>query len=159
MMRVIDMECSVPRRAGDDAAAVPAPGAAAPERPAGYGMANYERIFRSRQGGGDARPTTERSAFVDQLARVGIVRAVPFGASNDEVAELLREYPDRFWVSPGSAGSTACAGCASWSAGCARSSSGPSASPRSSTASRPAIDATTRCTPRPSSSAFPCGST
>jgi uncharacterized protein len=95
-MRVIDMECSVPRRAGDDAAAVPTPGAAAPERPAGYGMANYERIFRSRQGGGDARPSTERSAFVDQLARLGIVRAVPFGASNDEVAELLREYPDRF---------------------------------------------------------------
>jgi uncharacterized protein len=95
-MRVIDMECSVPRRAGDDAAAVPTPGAAAPERPAGYGMANYERIFRSRQGGGDARPSTERSAFVDQLARVGIVRAVPFGASNDEVAALLREYPDRF---------------------------------------------------------------
>ena len=30
------------------------------------------------------------------LDRVGIVRAVPFGTSNDEVAELLREHPDRF---------------------------------------------------------------
>jgi predicted TIM-barrel fold metal-dependent hydrolase len=59
-------------------------------------MANYERIFRSRQGGGDARPTTETSAFVDMLERVGIVRAVPFGTTNDEVADLLREYPDRF---------------------------------------------------------------
>jgi hypothetical protein len=59
-------------------------------------MANYERIFRSRQGGGDARPRTERAAYVELLARVGIVRAVPFGTTNDEVAELLREWPDRF---------------------------------------------------------------
>jgi predicted TIM-barrel fold metal-dependent hydrolase len=99
-MRVIDMECSVPKRgAGDgEAAAAPAPPRDAPptERPAGYGMANYERIFRSRQGGGDARPTTEFSSYVDMLERVGIVRAVPFGASNDEVAELLRAHPDRF---------------------------------------------------------------
>ena len=99
-MRVIDMECSVPRRADGDATAAPPPAAApvapSPERPAGYGMANYERIFRSRQGGGDARPATELSAYVALLQRVGIVRAVPFGTSNDEVAELLREYPDRF---------------------------------------------------------------
>ena len=94
-MRVIDMECNVPRRAGAEApAAAVEPTAAA--RPAGYGMANYERIFRSRQGGGDPRPDTELSAYVQLLERVGIVRAVPFGASNDEVAELLAEYPDRF---------------------------------------------------------------
>ncbi|PYN79723.1 MAG: antibiotic resistance protein [Candidatus Rokuibacteriota bacterium] len=59
-------------------------------------MANYERIFRSRQAGGDTRPSTELSAYVELLARVGIVRALPFGTSNDEVAELLRDYPDRF---------------------------------------------------------------
>jgi hypothetical protein len=93
-MRVIDMECSVPKRVTDGEPT--APGASAAERPAGYGMANYERIFRSRRGGGDARPTTELSAYVEMLARVGIVRAVPFGTSNDEVAELLRDYPDRF---------------------------------------------------------------
>ena len=99
-MRVIDMECSVPRRADGAAPAAVPPAAASvapsPERTAGYGMANYERIFRSRQGGGDARPTTELSAYVELLQRVGIVRAVPFGTANDEVAELLREYPDRF---------------------------------------------------------------
>jgi len=99
-MRVIDMECSVPKRAADDQApAAGAPAAAstaAAGRPAGYGMANYERIFRPRQGGGDARPTSELSTYVEMLARVGIARAVPFGASNDEVAELLRDYPDRF---------------------------------------------------------------
>src|SRR5262245_42095310 len=92
-MRVIDMECSVPRSA---AIAAPAPSPATAERPAGYGMANYERIFRSRQGGGDPRPVTELDAFVEMLERVGIARAVPFGASNDEVAGLLRAHPGRF---------------------------------------------------------------
>ncbi len=99
-MRVIDMECSVPKRAAQDGdapgASAPAPGAPAAERPAGYGMANYERIFRSREGGGDTRPATELSAYVELLERLGIVRALPFGTSNDEVAELLRHYPDRF---------------------------------------------------------------
>jgi hypothetical protein len=96
-MRVIDMECSVPKRvAGEAPPAAAAAKAPAAERPAGYGMANYGRIFRSRQGGGDARPVTELDAYVAMLERVGIVRAVPFGASNDEVAELLREHPDRF---------------------------------------------------------------
>jgi predicted TIM-barrel fold metal-dependent hydrolase len=95
LMRVIDMECSVPKRPSEPPAPAPA-GAPATERPAGYGMANYERIFRSRQGGGDARPRTELDAYVELLERAGIVKAVPFGASNDEVAELLREHPDRF---------------------------------------------------------------
>ncbi|HEV2057031.1 MAG TPA: hypothetical protein VGV06_17965 [Methylomirabilota bacterium] len=34
-------------------------------------MANYERIFRSRQDGGDARPATELSAYVELLERGG----------------------------------------------------------------------------------------
>jgi len=101
-MRVIDMECSVPKRAdGDGATRAPAPpaataGPADAGRPAGYGMANYERIFRSRQGGGDARPDAELSAYVAELGRLGIVRALPFGTSNDEMAELVRDYPHRF---------------------------------------------------------------
>ena len=101
-MRVIDMECSVPRLASREGetsptrAAAAAPGEGGSERPVGYGMANYERIFRSRQEGGDTRPATELAAYVKELAHVGIVRAVPFGASNDEVAELLRDHPDQF---------------------------------------------------------------
>jgi hypothetical protein len=94
-MRVIDMECNVPKRAAE-ASEAPAPSAAPTERPGGYGMANYERIFRSRSGGGDPSPNTELAEYVKLLDRVGIVRAVPFGASNDEVAELLVQYPDRF---------------------------------------------------------------
>jgi uncharacterized protein len=101
-MRVIDMESNVPRPASSEAASpaasapTPAPSGPGPERPAGYGMANYERIFRSRAGGADPRPTTELATFAALLERVGIVRAVPFGVSNDEVAELLAAYPDRF---------------------------------------------------------------
>ncbi|MGH7331194.1 MAG: amidohydrolase family protein [Candidatus Rokuibacteriota bacterium] len=102
MMRVIDMECSIPKRvtsSGEASAAgesTAAADASVAERPAGYGMANYERIFRSRRDGGDARPDTELSTYIALLARVGIVRALPFGTTNDEVAELLRDYPDRF---------------------------------------------------------------
>jgi len=99
-MRVIDMECSIPKPAeGAVPAAAPspdAPGANVAERPAGYGMANYGRIFRSRKDGGDARPDTELSAFVDMLARTGIVRSVPFGVTNDELSGLLRDFPDHF---------------------------------------------------------------
>jgi hypothetical protein len=97
-MRVIDMECNVPRRGTPAAAAPaePAPAAPAAQRPAGYGMANYERIFRSRREGGDPRPDTELDEYLKMLDRLGIVRSVPFGASNDEVAELLHDYPDRF---------------------------------------------------------------
>src|SRR5213594_3192745 len=97
-MRVIDMECSVPKRengAGQAPAATATP-SAAPERVTGYGMANYERIFRSRRDGGDTRPHTELAEYVDLLERVGIVRAVPFGTSNDEVADLIRDVPGRF---------------------------------------------------------------
>ena len=98
-MRVIDMECNVPKLAPAEPktpAASPAAAPEATERPAGYGMANYERIFRSRREGGDPRPDTEMAAYVKLLERVGIERAVPFGASNDEVAELLADYPQRF---------------------------------------------------------------
>src|SRR5688572_6679745 len=101
-MRIIDMECNVPKRgAANGGAPAPAAAAAAPsattgERPAGYGMANYERIFRSRAAGGDPRPDTEIEEYLKVLDRVGVVRSVPFGASNDEVAELLRAYPGRF---------------------------------------------------------------
>jgi uncharacterized protein len=99
-MRVIDMECNVPKRTAEPgeapAASTPAATPAPAERPAGYGMANYERIFRSRRDGGDPRPDTALAEYITMLKRIGIVRAVPFGASNDEVAELLDEYPDRF---------------------------------------------------------------
>jgi predicted TIM-barrel fold metal-dependent hydrolase len=96
-MRVIDMESNVPKRGGAEPAGGEPPAAAdAEQRPAGYGMANYGRIFRSRAEGHDPSAKSELADYVKLLDRVGIVRAVPFGVSNDEVAELLHAYPDRF---------------------------------------------------------------
>ena len=95
MVRIIDMECNMPRQApGEAEPGLATPGSAS-ERPAGYGMANYGRIFRSRRAGDDS-PNMAMDAFVDRLSTLGIERAVPFGISNDEIAILLRTYPDRF---------------------------------------------------------------
>ncbi len=96
-MRVIDMEANVPKRAGAEPAGGEPPAAAGAEaRPAGYGMANYGRIFRSRAEGHDPSAKAELAEYITMLDRVGIARAVPFGVSNDEVAELLQAYPERF---------------------------------------------------------------
>ena len=95
MVRIIDMECNVPRQAPGEAEPGQATPESASERPAGYGMANYGRIFRSRREGDDS-PKMAIDAFVDRLSTLGIERAVPFGISNDEIAALLRTYPERF---------------------------------------------------------------
>ena len=94
------MECTLPKRDPGEGEA-PAPGVApstpaAEDAPAGYGMANYGRIFRSRAAGGDPRPAAELAEYVAKLEKLGIVRSVPFGVSNDEVAALLRDFPGRF---------------------------------------------------------------
>jgi uncharacterized protein len=99
MVRIIDMECSIPRGASEMESTAPEPARAAaggPAQPAGYGMANYGRIFRSRREGGDTRPDVDMDDYVKKLARLGIVRSVPFGVSNEETTALLRRYPDRF---------------------------------------------------------------
>ena len=99
MTRIIDMEVSVPRfDVGDDQAHTePGRGATAvdTERPAGYGMANYARIFKARQEGADHRPASELDTFMEMLGKLGVERALPFGVDNDEIAELLRRYPGR----------------------------------------------------------------
>lgn len=95
MVRIIDMECSIPRTE----ASQPEPGhdhAPTAAQPAGYGMANYGRIFRSRREGADHRPDMSLDAYVDTLGKLGIVRSVPFGITNEEQTALLRRYPDRF---------------------------------------------------------------
>ncbi len=100
MVRIIDMEVSVPHfdLGGGQVADSPPSYAASgdPDRPAGYGLANYGRIFHSRQEGEDHRPKVELDAYVEMLAKLGVERALPFGVSNDETAELLRRYPSRF---------------------------------------------------------------
>ncbi len=98
MVRIIDMECSVPRGAEGDAPSDSATtaGSGNAGQPAAYGMGNYGRIFRSRREGADHRPGIDLDAYVDMLAKLGIVRSVPFGVTNEETAALLHRYPDRF---------------------------------------------------------------
>src|SRR5258706_12235116 len=97
MPRIIDMECSVPYGANVEKkpAAAPAEAAAGATepKPAGYGMANYGRIFRARREGADHRPDEELEAYVEKLGKLGIGRSVPFGISNEEQAQLLRRGP------------------------------------------------------------------
>jgi len=99
MVRIIDMECSIPRGASETESIAPEPSGVAaggPTQPAGYGMANYGRIFPSRREGGNTRPDVDLDEYVKKLAGLGIVRSVPFGVSNEESTALLRKYPDRF---------------------------------------------------------------
>src|SRR5262245_48859607 len=81
MVRITDVEASTPRpRAGQ-----PEPGhdqKPAAAQPAGYGMANYSRIFSSRREGADHRPDMSLDAYIDKLGKLGIVRSVPFGITN-----------------------------------------------------------------------------
>lgn len=97
MVRIIDLECSLPRRETDPPESAPAE-AAAPDAEhtaprSGYGIANYGRIFRSRAEGDNRGPAMPMDAYMDKLASVGIEQAIPFGASNEETIELLRAYP------------------------------------------------------------------
>jgi hypothetical protein len=98
MVKVIDMECSPPHWGESEPSPTPAAEATAGDAGAraGYGMANYSRIFRSRREGEDPRPEMDLDAYVEMLGKVGVERAVPFGVTNDETAELLRRYPNRF---------------------------------------------------------------
>jgi predicted TIM-barrel fold metal-dependent hydrolase len=101
MVRIIDMECSVPHGLPGEltttyAPSTPAEGEAERGQPKGYGMANYARIFRSRRADGDHRPAMTLDGFVEMLGKLGIERSVPFGVSNEETSELLRRYPGRF---------------------------------------------------------------
>src|SRR4029453_12763470 len=102
MVRIIDMECTIPKSGapseaggtgayGLAAAAVATP---AGEKPAGYGMANYQRIFRSRREG-DA-PATPMDDYVALLDRVGIEWGVPFGPTNAEAPAVGRRAPKKF---------------------------------------------------------------
>lgn len=105
MVRIIDMECNVPRPATSAAETAVADDASVSsgtptldhdsERPESYGMSNYRRIFRSRREGSDS-PVMEMDAYVDMLGKLGIERAIPFGISNEEIAELLHTSPHRF---------------------------------------------------------------
>ena len=60
MVRIIDMECSVPYGVNAESKPEkPEKAAAEGEAKPGYGMANYGRIFRARREGADHRPAED----------------------------------------------------------------------------------------------------
>ena len=100
MVRIIDMECSIPRAASETepTPAEPARGRRRrAEQPAGYGMANYGRIFRSRREGADRSRTSAWTSTSRSSRGLGIVRSVPFGVFERGVggapAQISRSVP------------------------------------------------------------------
>ncbi|MGH2598951.1 MAG: amidohydrolase family protein, partial [Dehalococcoidia bacterium] len=101
MVRVIDLECDLPLKAADGGAAQ---GEAAggtsvghePDAVPGYGMANYARIFRTRQEGTEARPPISADEAATILAAAGVERGVLLQASNAITAAAVRSHPERF---------------------------------------------------------------
>src|SRR5215475_3480610 len=96
MVRIIDMECSVPYGVNAESKAAKPEKAGGDSAQPGYGMANYGRIFRARREGADHRPAEDLDAYMKHLATVGIVRSVPFGLPNSETAVLMGRFPGRF---------------------------------------------------------------
>ena len=121
MVRIIDMECNMPRQARGEAE--PAPGHAGAPRSGqrGYGMANYGRIFRSRSEGDDPRPDAELDAFVELLAALGA------SSARCPLASPTTRPPDAAPLSRAASSGLArisvtarhARACASWSAACA----------------------------------------
>lgn len=106
MTRVIDLECYAPAELSDpDYHAIERgrPGTPFPdalEPPAGYGFANYERVFSASptQGssGQEVRDDGGMQKLVADMDRAGIERALLVGTRNSAVAGVHRDYPRRF---------------------------------------------------------------
>jgi len=93
-MRIIDMECSISGLKNETAApADPAPRATGR---AGYGMANYGRIFKSRAEGSPREAAVPVADLIAKTSGLGVEKSVVFGVSNDQQAEILEGFPDRF---------------------------------------------------------------
>ncbi len=87
-MRIIDMECSIPALEDETPPET--------EERAGYGMANYARIFKSRAQDGPREPALSVADLVAKTASLGVEKSIMFGISNDQQAEVLGDFPDRF---------------------------------------------------------------
>ena len=108
MVRMIDIECDLPtREVLAFRSSPPAPPFAGSgdtfrgreaEVVEGYGMANYGKVFRGREGGLVADPVG-LDDFADRLGALGVEKAVIGTSSvpsNTYAAEVVRARPDRF---------------------------------------------------------------
>jgi predicted TIM-barrel fold metal-dependent hydrolase len=105
MPRVIDKEFNVPKTSAEIPEHLVQLGARTPDRlppRAGYGDANYGNIFGSldsespRHDGGS--PGISTAALVAMMDRAGVEKGVLMApeVTNAKLAEMIREYPDRF---------------------------------------------------------------
>ncbi len=93
-MRIIDMECSIPELEDDPPRQADSP--PEPDEREGYGMANYGRIFKSRAQDAPRELALPVAELVAKTAGLGVEKSIMFGISNDQQAEILRYFPDRF---------------------------------------------------------------
>ncbi len=104
MVKVFDMECNLPIPGGEGGGqghATQGSGATFRGREnedlAGYGMANYSRIFTSRAEG-EERPRLNKplGEFVAMLKQAGVAKGMIRAGTNTRTAEIQREFPDIF---------------------------------------------------------------
>lgn len=109
MTRVVDMEIGLPQSETNpeiDRIAHGRPGTPFPqplERPAGYGFANYGRVFRSKE-----RPSEEPKAvpkddgglkkLVEDMDAANIQCGLLVGAENSATGKIHAQYPGRFFT-------------------------------------------------------------
>lgn len=108
MVRLIDIECDLPTREVLAYRAAPPPPrelgsgdtfrGREPDALEGYGMANYGKVFRGREGAFRAEPV-DLGEFADRLGALGVEKAVIGTSSvpsNAYAAGVVRARPDRF---------------------------------------------------------------
>ena len=108
MPRVIDLEISLPKSEADPAIqtvtngrpGTPFPGSL--PRPSGYGFDNYAHVFRqasNRKPVGDAPPDDGGTKkLVEDMDRAGIRAGLLVGARNDQIGQIHRDHPNRFFT-------------------------------------------------------------
>ena len=104
MVRVFDMECNLPIPGGEAGGTHHArQGSGATfrgreaEQVAGYGMANYGRIFTGRDRAADGAPPRaglSMDDYVAMLKNAGVEKGMMRAGTNTETAAIQRTYPD-----------------------------------------------------------------
>ncbi|MES3000666.1 MAG: amidohydrolase family protein [Pseudomonadota bacterium] len=108
MARVIDLEISLPKSEADPSIHAvtngrpgnPFPGSL--PRPEGYGFDNYKHVFRqasNRKPEGEA-PVDDGGTkkLVEDMDRAGIEAGLLVGARNDQIGQIHRDHPGRFFT-------------------------------------------------------------
>jgi uncharacterized protein len=107
MARVIDLEISLPKSEADPSIQEitngrpgnPFPGSL--PRPAGYGFDNYKHVFRqatNRKPASETQVDGGTEQLVKDMDAAGIEAGLLVGARNDQIGEIHRKFPGRFFT-------------------------------------------------------------